>query len=336
MVPTADIADGSRRRVGPVWMVSVVGTPLVVAFLASVLAGALTATTVPVLVGTTGTRAAMDVAGIACVGAGLVATLVPVAAFGRSHRADLAAVAVRRRIDRILVLAAAAWLVAAVLGTVFRTADAFGRSPATLGGAELLAWATRLGAGRGMVLTLGCAAVVLGCAVARLRDPALVQPRIPLVAALLGVLTPAVTGHAGSAPDHEIAIVSIAVHAGGAALWVGGLIALVALVAPHRELLDAALPPFSTLAGVCLGAVTVSGAINALVRVESWSALVTTGYGWLVLAKVAAVAAIAALGGLTRARLRAGRIPVLRWAVVETTVMAVTIGLAAALTQSGT
>jgi putative copper resistance protein D len=172
--------------------------------------------------------------------------------------------------------------------------------------------------------------------VARLRDPALVQLRVPLVAALLGVLTPAVTGHAGSAPDHEVAILSIAVHAGGAALWVGGLIGMVALVAPYRELLDRALPPFSTLAGVCLADVAVSGTINALVRIGSWSALVTTGYGWLVLAKVAAIVLIGALGGVTRARLRAGRIPVLRWAAVETTVMAVTIGLAAALTQNGT
>jgi putative copper resistance protein D len=317
-------------------MVSVVAAPVAAAFVASVLAGALAATTVPVLLGTTAGRGAMDVAGIACVGAALVGALVPVAAPGRSHRADLAATAVHRRIDRILVLAAAAWLVAAVLSTVFRTADAFGRSPATLSGAELVAWTTRLGAGRGMVLTMGCAAVVLGCAVARLRDPALVQLRVPLVAALLGVLTPAVTGHAGSAPDHEVAILSIAVHAGGAALWVGGLIGMVALVAPYRELLDRALPPFSTLAGVCLADVAVSGTINALVRIGSWSALVTTGYGWLVLAKVAAIVLIGALGGVTRARLRAGRIPVLRWAAVETTVMAVTIGLAAALTQNGT
>lgn len=336
MKPTTDTADGSPRNVGPAWLVSVVGAPIGVAFLASVLAGALTTTTVPVLVGTTGTRAVMDVAGIACVGAGLVAALVPVTSASRSYRADRAAAVVHRRIDRVLIVAAATWLVAVVLGTVFRTADAFGRSPAELEGADLLAWSTRLGAGRGMVLTLLCAAVVLGCAVARLRDPALVQVRIPLVAALLGVLTPTVTGHAGSAPDHEVAILSIAVHSGGAALWVGGLIGLVAFVAPYRELLDAALPLFSTLAGVCLAAVALSGAINSLVRVESWAALVTTGYGWLVLAKVAAIVVIGVLGGLTRSRLRAGRVPVLRWAAYETTLMAVTIGLAAALTQSGT
>lgn len=334
-MPTASTADGFRRG-SVVGVVLAVAVPVAVALLASVLAGALTTTTLSVLVGTTATRALMDVAGVACVGAGLVATLVPAVAAGRSHRAAVAAATVRRRLDVTMVVAAGGWVVALVLATVFRTADAFGRSPAALDVTELTAWVTRLGAGRGMVLTLGCAAVVLGCAVARLRDPALVQARIPLVAALLGVLTPSVTGHAGSAPDHEIAIVSIATHAGAAALWVGGLVGLLVLVAPHRELLDAALPPFSALAAVCLGAVAVSGGINALVRVESWAALVTTGYGLLVVAKVVAIAAIGALGGLTRARLRAGRIPVLRWAGYETAFMLATIGLAAALTQSGT
>lgn len=330
--------DGSRGMLaGPVGRVAVaVAAPIVVAFLGSVLAGALAATTVSVLAGTTASRALMDVAGIACVGIGLVAVLVPATAPGRSYRADRAAAAVHRRLDRLLVAAAGAWMVAVVLATVFRTADAFGRSPAALGVDEFTAWATRLGAGRGMVLTLGCAAVVLGCAVARLRDPELVQARIPLVAALLGVLTPAVTGHAGSAPDHQVAVVSIAVHAGAAALWVGGLVGLALFLAPHRELLDAALPPFSTLAGACLAAVAVSGGINALVRVDSWTALVSTGYGWLVVAKVLALAGIGALGGLTRARLRAGRTPVLRWIGYETALMAVAVGLAAALTQSGT
>ena len=45
---------------------------------------------------------------------------------------------------------------------------------------------------------------------------------------------------------------------------------------------------------------------------------------------------VAGLGGLARQRLRAGRLPVLRWAGVEVALMAVTTGLAAALTQTAT
>jgi putative copper resistance protein D len=66
----------------------------------------------------------------------------------------------------------------------------------------------------------------------------------------------------------------------------------------------------------------------------SWAALVSTGYGRLVLAKAGCLVVLACLGGLARRRLTAGRTPVLQWAGLETALMAVTLGLAAALTQS--
>ena len=43
---------------------------------------------------------------------------------------------------------------------------------------------------------------------------------------------------------------------------------------------------------------------------------------------------LGALGSVARRRLTAGKAPVLRWAPVEVAVMAVTLGLAAALTQA--
>jgi copper resistance protein D len=329
MAQTTGAASADRLR--PVgWAVLVVAT----AFVASALAGALASTTVPVLLGTSATRSMMDVAGVACVGVALAGVLVKAGAGGWTHRGAKAVAALRVRIDRVLIGVAGLWLLTAVLGTFFRTADAFGRSPGSIGTSDLVAWVTRLGAGRGMVLTFLCAAVVLGCAVARLRDRKLVQIRIPLVAALLGVLTPAVTGHSGADADHEIAVITIAFHVGAAALWVGGLGALLVLVARERELLDAALPSFSTLAGVCVFAVGITGVINAAIRLTSFDALVTTGYGWLLIGKAVALLAVGALGGLTRGRLRAGRVPVLRWAAYETALMAVTLGLAAALSQS--
>ena len=103
---------------------------------------------------------------------------------------------------------------------------------------------------------------------------------------------------------------------------------------PRRRLLDAVLPRFSTLAGGCIACVVVSGVLNAVLRVSSLGALVTTGYGWLVLAKSVCVVALGGLGWLARRRLAARRLPVLRWAGIEVAVMAVTIGLAAALTQT--
>ena len=89
-----------------------------------------------------------------------------------------------------------------------------------------------------------------------------------------------------------------------------------------------------SLAGGCLASVVVSGVLNAVLRVPSLTALVTTGYGLLVLAKAVCVVLLGCLGGIARRRLKMGRSPVLRWAGAEIALMAVTIGLAAALTQT--
>ena len=293
---------------------------------AAVLAGALASTTLPALLGTSLTRAGADVAGIACVGLALVGVLLPVGA-PEANR-------VRRRADRALVAVGGAWLVIALLGIAFRAADGYGRPVTALTGRDLLVWATNLAAGRGALLTVACAAAVLGCAVARLRDPDLVAVRIVLVIALLGMLTPGVTGHASSSASHEVAVTTVALHVAAASLWVGGLGALVVLLGRRRELLAVALPRFSTLAGACLAVVTVSGVLTAQVRLGSWAALFLTGYGALVIAKVGALVLLGGLGLLTRRRMAAGRMPVLRWAGIEIVLMAVTLGLAAALSQT--
>ena len=293
---------------------------------AAVLAGALSSTTLPALLGTSLTRAGADVAGIACVGLALVGVLLPVGA-PEANR-------VRRRADRALVAVGGAWLVIALLGIAFRAADGYGRPVTALTGRDLLVWATNLAAGRGALLTVACAAAVLGCAVARLRDPDLVAVRIVLVIALLGMLTPGVTGHASSSASHEVAVTTVALHVAAASLWVGGLGALIVLLGRRRELLAVALPRFSTLAGACLAVVTVSGVLTAQVRLGSWAALFLTGYGALVIAKVGALVLLGGLGLLTRRRMAAGRMPVLRWAGIEIVLMAVTLGLAAALSQT--
>lgn len=315
---------GARARTGlapAAWAVLAVATGLV----ASALAGAAVDTAVPTLVGASISRTGMDVLGVTCVGLGLVGVLLPAAR---------EALVVERRADRAMVVAAGGWLGLVVLGIAFRAADAVGRPVTDLGGGDLLRWSTQLAAGRGMVLTACCAAAVLGVAIARMRDRHLVAARIPLVAALLGVLTPAVTGHAGSAPDHQLAVITVALHVGAASLWVGGLGALLVLVARQRQLLVATLPRYSQLAGACIGAVAVTGVLNAQVRLPGWDALLTSGYGLIVVAKVGCLVGLGGLGLLARRRLAAGRTPVLRWAGYEVALMAVTIGLAAALTQT--
>jgi putative copper resistance protein D len=312
----------AARLTPALWVLVAAATSVV----AAVLAGALRSTTLPTLFGTGLTRAGADIAGITCVGLALVSVLIPVGS-SEANR-------VRRRADRAIVAAGGVWLVIALLGIAFRAADGYGRPVSSLTGPDLLVWATNLAAGRGALLTVACAAAVLGCAVARLRDPDLVAIRVVLVIALLGMLTPGVTGHASSSASHEVAVTTVALHVAAASLWVGGLGAILVLLGRRRELLARALPRFSTLAGACLAVVTISGLLTAQVRLGSWAALFLTGYGALVIAKVGALVLLGLLGLVTRRRMAAGRMPVLRWAGVEVTVMAVTLGLAAALSQA--
>ena len=327
--PAVGPRAGGRQLLPAAW----VGLAVAAAVLASVLSGALAGSTLPVVVGTSVTRSGMDVVGVACVGLTLLGTILPQArALPGAAVRDLSRV--RSAADRWLVPLAGAWLVLVILGIMFRVAAAFGRPVSQLNSAELVEWSTDLAAGRGMLLTVGCAAAVLVCGVVRLYDPDRIEVRIPMVAALLGMITPAVTGHAGSAPDHQLAIITVGAHVGAAALWVGGLGAVLVLVARHRALLEVVLPRFSRLATGCLIAITLTGVVTAQIRLQSWDALVTTGYGWLVLAKTACLVLLACLGGLARRRLAAGRTPVLRWAGFETALMAATLGIAAALSQS--
>jgi putative copper resistance protein D len=324
------VAHPGARLTPALWVVLAVATTV----LAAAAAGALRGSSLPALLGTGVTRAASDAAGIACVGVALVGVLLPPPGHGRGAAYRAEAARVRDLIDRSLVALGGSWLALALLGVVFRAADGFGRPVTTLGARDVLAWATQLAAGRGALLTVACAAAVLGCAIARLRNPDAVAVRIVLVIALLGMLTPAVTGHASSSASHEVAVTTVALHVAAAALWVGGLGALLVLLGRRRELLRTALPRFSTLAAFCLVVVTVSGVLTAQVRLGSWAALVGTGYGALVLAKAGGLAVLGGLGLLTRRRMAAGRVPVLRWAGVEVAVMAVTLGLAAALSQT--
>lgn len=322
---TRATADRAASAVLIGWAVLAVATTV----LATVASGGLAGPEQAALLGAAITRSGMTAAGVGCVGLALLGVLLPMS--GSEARE---AAATRGHADRMLVVIAGAWIGLVLTGIAFRAADVFGEPVTALDAGQLLRWSTELAAGRGLLLSAGGAVVVLGCAAVRLRDPARVPLRVPLVAALLGVLTPAVTGHASTSPDHQVAVITIAVHVGAAALWVGGLGALLVLVAGHRRLLDEALPRFSTLAGTCVAAVGVTGVVSAAVRLPSWTALVASGYGALVLAKAACLVLIACLGGLARRRLATGRTPVLRWAGVEVTVMAATLGLAAALTQA--
>ena len=87
------------------------------------------------------------------------------------------------------------------------------------------------------------------------------------------------------------------------AVWLGGLAGLLAgLLRPDVTEADlaAAMPRFSVVAFSAVVALTVTGLVQSLREVGSPTALVTTTYGWILLAKLALVLVLLSAAGVSR------------------------------------
>ena len=122
----------------------------------------------------------------------------------------------------------------------------------------------------------------------------------------LGVaLTTTLVGHAADQGDLSLAALVDWIHISAAAAWTGGLLCLAGLVLREvrqwqHEPLAMLLRRFSSLAGWCLLAVVASGIYNACTRLGSLSALWTSAYGKVLIAKLALVLVVAVLGAANR------------------------------------
>jgi cytochrome c oxidase assembly factor CtaG/putative copper export protein len=229
--------------------------------------------------------------------------------------------------------AAAAWCVSALLSVPFTVADAFAEPVSEVGPARLLDLVFTLEQTKAWMLT---AAVAFLLAVAAARVLMWRSTPVLLLVAVLGLVPVASSGHSSSGGDHDWATASLLWHLVAAALWVGGLVALLAYGRRKGEHLGLAASRFSQVALVCWIAMAVSGVINALVRLQVAN-LFSTAYGLLTVAKIAALAGLGAFGYLQRRRgvrdvteTGSGR-ALVRLAAFEILLMLVTIGLATAL-----
>ena len=277
-------------------------------------------------------RAALDAAGVAAVGL----TLLPLLLRGARRREAGPALATAGRGG---VVVGAVWAAAAALMLWLQVAVATGTSPLDVPARRIGDYLGAAVAGRALVVAGLCGLVVATAGVLAIRRPTLVPVGLPVVPAVLGLLALPVTGHAATAPVHELAVIAVAVHAAAAAGWVGGLGAVAWLAAPRRELLATTLPRYSRLATACLLAVAVTGVLGAALRLPSVGALLSTSYGWMVLGKVAGLLTVGLLGSRARTRLLpavAARRPVrlARWVAVELAVMGAVLGLAAVLAET--
>ena len=132
--------------------------------------------------------------------------------------------------------------------------------------------------------------------VAGRRVPVLTIAALAPAAAML--LTPALSGHASV--SGKIAFVTDVAHVTSAAVWVGGLAALVlALLWAGRErwpLAADAVPRFSGLAVVAVSWLIASGTISGYLQVRALRGLWETTYGQLLLLKLGLVLPLLLLG----------------------------------------
>ena len=167
------------------------------------------------------------------------------------------------------------------------------------------------------------------------------SPTPLLFAGSLVTLIPlALTGHSSSGGSHDLATNSLLIHLVAAALWAGGLLALLVHALRGGGHADLAARRFSAVALWCFVAMALSGIVNALVRIRPGE-LFDGGYGLLVIAKAVALCTLGVIGWRQRrsgvAALQsdpAARGPLIRLALTEAVVFGLTFGVAVALSRT--
>jgi copper transport protein len=222
-----------------------------------------------------------------------------------------------RRLRAVLLVAAALGALSAATGIVMEGAEAAGVSGfaalketivretletnfGTIWGLTVLAWAL-------FALLVGA---VLHSPAGERRIGLL---RTALLSAPLAfvVLEPALAGHGSTQSPVALLFPANVIHVAAMAVWLGGLAALI-FVAPRatRELepsertrlLAAILSRFSRVALISVGAILLTGLIQAYVYVRHLDALTETGYGRAVLVKFVLLMALIGLGAYNQRR----------------------------------
>ena len=159
-------------------------------------------------------------------------------------------------------------------------------------------WQLRLG-----LIALAFALVALGLARAQARHALIMA--VFLISILL-LVSLAWVSHAAAASAQPLGLLGDALHLCAASVWIGGLLPLAIFLTRARASLSLGeqtlpvLQRFSTLSLTCVGVLIASGISNSWLLVGSIHALLTTRYGWLLLAKLATFGILVCLGARNR------------------------------------
>ncbi len=156
----------------------------------------------------------------------------------------------------------------------------------------------RTGLGTALVLRVAGLGILLVGGLRRARRDVPSGPDgLKLAGAVMVIASFQFVGHTASTAPEWIIRVSDVLHVTAAAVWVGGLVGL-AMLSGHADRLGRARTAarFSTAASVAVAAVAVAGSAMAFLTIPTVTSLFTTTYGQLLIAKLALVGMLAALG----------------------------------------
>jgi copper transport protein len=140
---------------------------------------------------------------------------------------------------------------------------------------------------------------VLGAAVVLLR--AVVKGRgwgadrvLLAVLGVIGVATWSLSGHPSASTVPSVSVTADMIHLASMSVWLGGLAMLVVFLLPRANAteLAAIVPLWSRWATYAVGALVVTGVVQGLFEVRTFSALFGTTYGLVLVAKVALVGVV--------------------------------------------
>jgi copper transport protein len=204
-----------------------------------------------------------------------------------------------RRSDlvRVVMVAAAVGAVGLLTALPTQAARATGQGPGSLFDPGVLQGVLAEGVGLAIVAGLiGLAVLLVGT---------VLSPELAIAGAGLAAGSFAATGHNRSSDAAELATAASVMHLWAAAVWLGGLVLLWRVLRAsgdgdpsgddHARGLGATVGRFSTLAAGALAVVAIAGAALTWSEGRSISALTSTDYGALLMAKLGVVALVVAV-----------------------------------------
>jgi copper transport protein len=163
----------------------------------------------------------------------------------------------------------------------------------------LAPWTSALATSLGPSLLIAVAAMAIAYFALWSRSIAIswVLTSVAILAVGLSLVS---SGHAATAPPSWLTRPSLFLHGVGVAYWVGALAPLMAMAWRRSASLPRALKDFSALAVPVVGVLVLTGLGLAVVQLESFGALIETGYGIVLLVKLTLVVLLLGLAALNR------------------------------------